>query len=62
MQQLLTGKKRLPGFSREWKKVKLGDAAIFLSANSFSREQLNSVKGNILNIHYGDVLVRYSSV
>lgn len=62
MQQLLTGKKRLPGFSGEWKKVKLGDAAIFLSTNSFSREQLNSVKGNILNIHYGDVLVRYSSV
>ncbi len=25
MQQLLTGKKRLPGFSREWKEVKLGD-------------------------------------
>ena len=62
MQQLLTGKKRLPGFSGEWKKSKLGDATIFLSTNSFSREQLNSVKGNILNIHYGDVLVRYSSV
>ena len=27
MQQLLTGKKRLPGFSGEWKKVKLGDVA-----------------------------------
>ena len=25
MQQLLTGKKRLPGFSGEWRKVKLGD-------------------------------------
>lgn len=62
MQQLLIGKKRLPGFSGEWKKAKLGDVTIFLSTNSFSREQLNSVKGNILNIHYGDVLVRYSSV
>ena len=62
MQQLLTGKKRLPGFSGEWKKVRLGDITIFLSTNSFSREQLNNVKGNILNIHYGDVLVRYSSV
>lgn len=62
MQQLLTGKKRLPGFSGEWKKAKLGDTTIFLSTNSFSREQLNSVKGNVLNIHYGDVLVRYSSV
>lgn len=62
MQQLLTGKKRLPGFNGEWKKVRLGDITIFLSTNSFSREQLNNVKGNILNIHYGDVLVRYSSV
>ncbi len=62
MQQLLTEKKRLPGFSGEWKKAKLKDATIFLSTNSFSREQLNSVKGNVLNIHYGDVLVKYSSV
>lgn len=28
MQQLLTGKKRLPGFSEQWKKVKLGDICI----------------------------------
>lgn len=62
IKQLLTGKKRLPGFSGEWKRAKLGDATIFLSTNSFSREQLNSVKGNVLNIHYGDVLVKYSSV
>ena len=27
MQQLLTGKKRLPGFSGEWKRIKLGDNA-----------------------------------
>lgn len=29
MQQLLTGKKRLLGFSGEWKKAKLGDVTIF---------------------------------
>lgn len=28
MQQLLTGKKRLPGFSEEWKEVKLGEIII----------------------------------
>ena len=32
MQQLLTGKKRLPGFSREWKEVKLGDIGEISSA------------------------------
>ncbi len=62
MQQLLTGKKRLPGYSGEWKKVKLEDVTIFLSTNSFSREQLNTINGNILNIHYGDILVKYPSI
>ena len=28
MQQLLTGKKRLPGFNEQWKKVKLGDVCV----------------------------------
>ena len=32
MQQLLTGKKRLPGFSGEWKEVKLGDIGEISSA------------------------------
>ena len=32
MQQLLTGKKRLPGFSDEWKEVKLGDIGEISSA------------------------------
>ncbi|MEZ4179965.1 MAG: restriction endonuclease subunit S [Candidatus Doudnabacteria bacterium] len=39
MQQLLTGKKRLPGFSDEWKEVKLKDIAICLDAK---RVPLNS--------------------
>lgn len=59
MQQLLTGKKRLPGFSGEWKEVKLGNASTFLRNNSLSREQLNDDDGVINNIHYGDVLIKY---
>ena len=62
MQQLLTGKKRLPGFTGEWKKVKLGDVTTFLSCNTFSREQMNNVCGNWKNVHYGDILVKYSSI
>ena len=38
MQQLLTGKKRLPGFSGEWKEVKLGD--IFDERNETNRDDL----------------------
>lgn len=35
MQQLLTGKRRLPGFDGEWRTVKLGDLADPLRKNSF---------------------------
>ena len=38
MQQLLTVKKRLPGFSGEWKEVKLGD--IFDERNEINRDDL----------------------
>ena len=38
MQQLLTGKKRLPGFSGEWKEVKLGDIV------SFSTQTIETAK------------------
>lgn len=38
MQQLLTGKKRLPGFSGEWSKVKLG--TLFIERNEINRTNL----------------------
>lgn len=38
MQQLLTGKKRLPGFCEEWKEVKLGE--VFNERNETNREDL----------------------
>ena len=38
MQQLLTGKKRLPGFSGEWKEVKLGD--VFDERNETNHDDL----------------------
>lgn len=38
MQQLLTGKKRLPGFSEEWKEVRLGE--LFIERNEINRVNL----------------------
>ena len=38
MQQLLTGKKRLPGYSEDWKEVKLGK--IFIERNETNRSDL----------------------
>lgn len=62
MQQLLTGKKRLPGFSGEWKNIKLGDIVSFFNSNTLSREKLSFSEGNILNIHYGDVLIKFPTI
>lgn len=62
MQQLLTGRKRLPGFVEEWKKARLGDVASFLNNNTLSREKLSFTEGFILNIHYGDVLIKFPTI
>lgn len=57
MQMLLTGKKRLKGFSGEWGEIKIGDVFDFVKSYSHSRDNLtyDSVEGSIYNIHYGDI-------
>ncbi|MCG9968248.1 restriction endonuclease subunit S [Pelotomaculum terephthalicicum JT] len=54
MQNLLSGKKRLPGFTDEWKEVRLGDLFRFEGGLSFSRNELQTDKG-ICYLHYGDI-------
>jgi type I restriction enzyme S subunit len=54
MQQLLTGKTRLPGFSGEWEVKRLGDHVRFLKNGTLSRAQL-SVDGSVQYLHYGDI-------
>jgi len=39
----------------EWERKKYGEIYSFLSTNSFSRDQLNYEKGDVKNIHYGDI-------
>ena len=53
MQQLLTGQKRLPGFSGEWEVKTLGDLFAFSGGYSASRDQLSS-EGHCY-LHYGDI-------
>ncbi len=45
-----------------WEVRKLGEVCAFLRTNTLSRNQLNDVNGDIHNIHYGDVLVKYPSI
>lgn len=53
MQQLLTGKKRLAGFSGKWVEKRLGDCGSFSKGAGISRAQANS--GNIPAIRYGEL-------
>ncbi len=54
MQQLLTGKTRLPGFSGEWEEKRLGDHVKFLRNGVNSRAEL-TIDDPIKYLHYGDI-------
>lgn len=53
-QQLLTGQRRLPGFSGEWAVKRLGDHLSFLRNGTNSRAEL-STEGDVHYLHYGDI-------
>jgi type I restriction enzyme, S subunit len=54
MQQLLTGKTRLPGFSGEWENIVLGEHVTFLRTGVNSRAELTN-DGSVKYLHYGDI-------
>lgn len=76
MQNLLTGKKRLPGFAaasklkqtelgeipEDWEVKALQDIFEFRPNNTFTRDNLNDSEGIYQNIHYGDILIKYPSI
>ena len=49
---------RFKGFEGDWKKVKFGEVFDFLKNNSLSRAELSD-EGFVMNVHYGDVLIKY---
>ncbi|WP_139125637.1 restriction endonuclease subunit S, partial [Enterococcus ureasiticus] len=54
---------RFDGFSDAWEQRKLGESFDFpVSTNSLSRAHLNYDEGDIKSVHYGDILVRYTSI
>jgi type I restriction enzyme S subunit len=54
MQELLTGKRRLPGFAGEWEVKKLGDHVRFLKNGVNSRAELYQ-GACVRYLHYGDI-------
>lgn len=54
MQQLLTGRTRLPGFSGAWADIKLGDHVAYVKTVALSRAQLD-LTSPLRYLHYGDI-------
>ncbi len=46
----------------DWEVKRLGEVCTFLRTNTLSRNQLNDTDGEVRNIHYGDILVKYPSI
>ena len=58
MQQLLTGKTRLPGFSGVWETRRLGEIASFFKGSGLSKADL-SLDGRRRCVHYGELFTVY---
>ena len=50
---------RFPGFSAPWEQRKLGDCFLPLQNNTLSRADLSDENGVVMNVHYGDVLIKF---
>ena len=50
---------RFKGYDDEWVSKRFGDAFDFISNNTLSRDNLNNESGAVLNVHYGDVLIKF---
>jgi len=59
MQELLTGKKRLPGFDGEWKHCYLSQLGIFIKGSGISRDESNS--GTLLAVRYGELYTKHNN-
>ena len=56
-------KLRFAGFTEKWEQRKFNNCFNFpVSTNSLSRAMLNYDNGEIKNIHYGDILIKYSTI
>lgn len=50
---------RFKGFTDDWEQRKLGDCFCSLPNNTLSRAELSYENGVVMNVHYGDVLIKF---
>lgn len=60
MQELLTGKTRLPGFSGEWIEKYLSEIGVFIKGKGISRAEANS--GTIPCVRYGEIYTQHNDI
>lgn len=60
MQELLTGKRRLPGFEGEWEVKRLGDIGTFFKGSGVTRDQ--SQGGQLACIRYGELYTAHDNI
>ena len=51
---------RFPLFTSVWQRNRFGDLLILLKNSTLSRSELNYNNGQIKNIHYGDILIKFN--
>lgn len=61
MQNLLTGKTRLPGFTNKWEEIALNELFDFAKGTGLSKEKLNP-DGKNKCILYGELFTRYEEI
>ena len=62
MEKTLKPALRFKGFTDTWEQCKFKDIFIKLQNNSLSRADLNDEKGVAMNVHYGDVLIKFNEI
>ena len=53
---------RFKGFSDAWEQREFNSEFIMLQNNTLSRVELTADKGDAMNVHYGDILVKFGEV
>lgn len=60
IQQLLTGQRRLPGFSEEWEVKRLGEIGTFMKGSGVTRDQSSS--GLLPCVRYGEIYTAHHNL
>lgn len=53
---------RFEGYTKYWEQRKFNEVFDFMQNNALSRAELSNATGEIMNVHYGDILVKYGEV